>query len=654
MKKNHLFLFCLYFSIFLLFLNTSQLTAQVAINYDGSSPAKHTILDVNSDTTGMLIPRMTSDQMKDLADKLDSSHKGMLVYLTDDDMMCSWNGTEFEEVASGSVIRLSDYDNDTYIHVNLGTDPDSIVFATGGTEYWSFKDGRLKVMNTGGSVFIGNFAGASDDLSANKNVFVGEKSGFSTSTGTYNTVIGYMANSANTDGDDNTIIGYLAAQNQTLGDRNTIIGSKAGQTATGTRSGCVFLGYDAGVYETGSNKLYIHNSSSTFPLIYGDFASSILGFNGKVGIRTQNPLADLHVSAPDDMASIMITPNNTSSGGNSEILFAEDDDYTYGMFVRYDGAANKLNFYGKSNSTIYGPHLTITRGGWIGIGTGNPNDLFHVVSTGDNRTAYFQGEGTGTDDAVLYSANSNISGGYAGYFETNGSSATVVLQQNGAGEFLEAFGPNGGSEEMKIYNDGAIDIFNSNHNRTIRIDPSETGTDDGGQITLYNAGGTTATIEIDGSYGGDGRITTNELQITGGSDLSEYFDLTDHDVIQKGMVVSIDENNPGHLKISQMAYDKKVAGIVSGANNIESGLIMSQKGTIADGEHLIALSGRVYCLADATGHPIEIGDMLTTSGVPGYAMKVTDFEKARGAVIGKAMTSLKSGKGLVLILVSLQ
>jgi hypothetical protein len=35
-------------------------------------------------------------------------------------------------------------------------------------------------------------------------------------------------------------------------------------------------------------------------------------------------------------------------------------------------------------------------------------------------------------------------------------------------------------------------------------------------------------------------------------------------------------------------------------------------------------------------------------------MKVVDYHKAGGAIIGKAMTALKQGKGLVLVLVSLQ
>jgi len=207
-----------------------------------------------------------------------------------------------------------------------------------------------------------------------------------------------------------------------------------------------------------------------------------------------------------------------------------------------------------------------------------------------------------------------------------------------------------------VAKDGSMNFYNANYNRTIEIDPSESGDSDAGQITLYNASGGTETIKIDGNYNGTGygRVATNELQITGGSDLSEFFSLTSSKKIVKGMVVSIDENNPGNLKISKIKYDKKVAGVVSGANNIRPGLIMSQNGTIADGEHLIALSGRVYCYVDASENAVEIGDMLTTSDTPGYAMKVDSFDKARGSIIGKAMTSLKSGKGLVLVLITLQ
>ena len=81
---------------------------------------------------------------------------------------------------------------------------------------------------------------------------------------------------------------------------------------------------------------------------------------------------------------------------------------------------------------------------------------------------------------------------------------------------------------------------------------------------------------------------------------------------------------------------------------------MQQEGTEADGSVPVALTGRVFCWADATYGAIEPGDLLTTSDTIGHAMKVLSYDDARGAVIGKAMTSLQDGRGLVLVLVSLQ
>jgi hypothetical protein len=68
----------------------------------------------------------------------------------------------------------------------------------------------------------------------------------------------------------------------------------------------------------------------------------------------------------------------------------------------------------------------------------------------------------------------------------------------------------------------------------------------------------------------------------------------------------------------------------------------------------VALSGRVYCLVDADSGAIAPGDLITTSSTPGHGMKVSDHVRAQGAIIGKAMTPLESGRGLVLVLVSLQ
>ena len=150
----------------------------------------------------------------------------------------------------------------------------------------------------------------------------------------------------------------------------------------------------------------------------------------------------------------------------------------------------------------------------------------------------------------------------------------------------------------------------------------------------------------------NGTASVQILSITGGADLAEPFPMQEEE-IEKGAVVVIDEKNPGHLKRSTRAYDKRVAGIVSGANGIKPGISLRQEGAL-DGDQNVALTGRVYVQADASNGAIEPGDMLTTSDIPGFAMKVTDTAKAQGAVIGKAMSPLANDKGMVLVLVSLQ
>ncbi len=152
---------------------------------------------------------------------------------------------------------------------------------------------------------------------------------------------------------------------------------------------------------------------------------------------------------------------------------------------------------------------------------------------------------------------------------------------------------------------------------------------------------------------GKTRVSTQEVEILGGSDLSEYFDVKSKSSVKPGMLVSIAGEN-GSLAITNEKRDKKVVGIVSGANGIETGLMMGQRGSIADGDTPIALTGRTYVYATTENGPIEAGDFLTSSSTPGYAMKVKKHRKSKGAIVGKAMTSLKEGNGFVLVLVNLQ
>ncbi len=208
--------------------------------------------------------------------------------------------------------------------------------------------------------------------------------------------------------------------------------------------------------------------------------------------------------------------------------------------------------------------------------------------------------GNGYGGTAIVAENTS-SGGIAVWAETWGTDATVVIDQNGTGDMMRGF--DSGSLKFRV-----------------------TGT---------------------------GTVVTPVLQITGGSDLAEPFAMVDEQNIPEGALVVIDDENPGQLKLSDSEYDFRVAGVVSGAGGVNPGLTLNQEGTFAGGKN-VALSGRVYAMADVTNGPIRAGDLLTTSSKPGHAMRATDRDRAHGAVIGKAMSTLDDGTGLVLVLVNLQ
>ena len=242
----------------------------------------------------------------------------------------------------------------------------------------------------------------------------------------------------------------------------------------------------------------------------------------------------------------------------------------------------------------------------------------HFKNTSVDGPALFaESSGSGRDDATLQVHNTQVNAGMAAYITGVGSWATMHVENDGTGEVLWL----------------------------------ERDNSDGDFIVAFNK----ATNSRVFSVGEHGWTKVSVLEITGGADLSEKFDVTSNGPdVRPGMVVAIDATHAGRLVVAENPYDRKVAGVVSGAGGVNPGLLMGQRGTLADGAHPVALTGRVWTLCDASNGAIEPGDLLTTSGRPGHAMKVTDHSKAIGAMIGKAMTALPEGTGLVLVLVSLQ
>jgi hypothetical protein len=139
--------------------------------------------------------------------------------------------------------------------------------------------------------------------------------------------------------------------------------------------------------------------------------------------------------------------------------------------------------------------------------------------------------------------------------------------------------------------------------------------------------------------------------VLAGADCAERFDIVptmDHD---PGTLLIIAPD--GRLTPCTCAYDKRVAGVVSGAGGLRPGMVLNGFGG-CNGSVPVALVGRVFVKADARCGAIEVGDLLTSSDTPGHAMKASDVLRTPGTVIGKALAPLADGKGMIPIIVSLQ
>jgi hypothetical protein len=134
-------------------------------------------------------------------------------------------------------------------------------------------------------------------------------------------------------------------------------------------------------------------------------------------------------------------------------------------------------------------------------------------------------------------------------------------------------------------------------------------------------------------------------------DCAEEFDIAAATEAESGTVMVLDED--AKLQACRQGYDRRVAGVVSGAGDYRPGIVLGKQHGLA-GRAPIALLGKVFCKVDAGYGAIAIGDMLTTSPTPGHAMKATDPHRAFGAVIGKALRPLSEGRDLIPILITLQ
>jgi hypothetical protein len=409
-----------------------------------------------------------------------------------------------------------------------------------------------------------------------------------------------------------------------------------------------------------------------------DVAGDIKGTSGRFGTDQLVLGANLQVAN-----KINIMDDSTD---NPNLFIG--DSITQFLQLRWDSAGDHAQLY-----TPAPCHIALMPGGNVGIGTTAPEAGLDVANPSSG-PAMTVGRKTGYPSIR---ARSDAAGGWlimdsnsAGNVALNHYDGGHVILVNGGGRVgIGTTGPDAklsvqmetGTQLMPAVTSGLV-IKDGLYNSAKQVDVQDSagvsrfvingagkvGIATGSPQSELDVAGKTRTevLEITERVGIGtdnpqveldvvGRMRTKVVEITGGGDLAEPFNVCGQRSGQPGMVVCIDPENPGNLVVSKKTYDRTVAGIISGAGGVKPGMLMGQKGTRADGEHPVAMTGRVYCRADASNAAIRPGDLLTTSQTPGHAMKVTDHDRANGAILGKAMTGLEAGdKGLVLALVALQ
>jgi len=237
----------------------------------------------------------------------------------------------------------------------LSTNGSGIVtWVSGGTGGGANQIDDLIDGKTGGySVFLGSGAGYNDDGTSNRNVGVGNDALGSNINGAFNTAYGYRALTENISGNSNVAMGYRALQNNTDGDynivlggyadsynqqgsNNTIIGYSAGRGGNTyhSKSGNIFIGYRAGYNELSSNKLYIENSDSDYPLVYGDFNTNLLRIHGTLDINDNYQFP-------------------TSDGSSGQVLTTNGNGTVGWATVGSGGGATQINDLVDAKTDIY-------------------------------------------------------------------------------------------------------------------------------------------------------------------------------------------------------------------------------------------------------------------------------------------------------------
>lgn len=298
--------------------------------------------------------------------------------------------------------------------------------------------------NTLGSdnIYLGFASGVYNTTGAS-NIFIGRYAGYNNNDGYYNLFMGTSAGSSNTSGNSNIFLGEQSGWKSQTGNTNVYLGYQSGHENV-SGSGNLFLGYNAGYNETGSGKLYIDNSSTTTPLIYGDFSTNNVIVNGtfkttgilydKDGDAGTNGQVLSTTGAGADWITLPAAATVFGSGVANQVAFwSNANTLSSNSKLYWNNTSSKLginispsyNLHVVDDITssdapaIYGKHA-VTNNYGVGIqAVGGYKAIIaqNVSTTGTNWGIETSATGVGASiNYGIYSTASGATTNYAGYF----------------------------------------------------------------------------------------------------------------------------------------------------------------------------------------------------------------------------------------------
>jgi len=290
--------------------------------------------------------------------------------------------------------------------------------------------GQIEIFNTGNSIFIGKGAGAGDDLTENKNVFIGDSVGnkntsgysntgignlalYSNTTGYQNTAIGDDVLYSNIDGHNNTAIGYRSLQDNTTGDNNVAIGYIALSSNIDGNYNSAF-----GFGSMHSNTSGKYNTASGYNSIYSNIDGNYNTACGDHALQG-NTSGDENVAIGYKALFSNTSDNNTAVGTNA--LRDNTSGYsntalgTYALVHNIDGDDNTaigngalgFNTSGENNVAIgtssLDQNITGTNNTACGYGALSENTSGHY-NTALGKNAFDSGSAYSNSTALGYNA----------------------------------------------------------------------------------------------------------------------------------------------------------------------------------------------------------------------------------------------------------